>query len=41
MVWIGGAIHAHSAPKTAPGMWRLGGITARVAAGGRVGLRPL
>ena len=28
-------------PITYAGMWRLGGITARVAAGGRVGLRPL
>jgi len=28
-------------PITYAGMWRLGGITARVAAGGRVGVRPL
>jgi triacylglycerol lipase len=28
-------------PITYAGMWRLGGIVARVAAGGRVGLRPL
>jgi triacylglycerol lipase len=28
-------------PITYAGMWRLGGIVARVAAGGRVGFRPL